>query len=124
MGAPGPTFEEGDEVSKSIMQPRGACECYNCGDTRNLEEHHIFYGRKNRKLSEHYGMKVRLCPRCHRFLKVGVHGGNRELDLRLKREAQAVFEAMHDHDCFMAVFGKNYLDKEPELSEEAGFQWI
>ena len=84
MGTDGTTFQEGDEMSKSVMEPHGAYECYNCGDTRNPEEHHIFYGQRNRKLSEHYGLKVHLCPGCHRNLKTGVHGGNRELDKRLK----------------------------------------
>ena len=52
-------------MSKSIMEPVGACECWNCGDTRNLEVHHIFYGIRARKKSEHYGLKVHLCPGCH-----------------------------------------------------------
>lgn len=126
MGADGAALQEGDEMSKSIMEPRGGYECYNCGDTRNIEEHHIFYGCRNRKLSEHYGLKVHLCPGCHRNLKTGVHGGNLELDKRLKAAAQELFEAKYGHDFFMRTFGKNYLDSrsKPEKTEENGFQWI
>ena len=46
------TFQKGDEggvMARSIMEPRGAYECYNCGDTRNLEEHHVFFGIKAKK---------------------------------------------------------------------------
>ena len=35
---------------KSIMEPRGAYECYNCGDTRNLEEHHILRNQEPQKI--------------------------------------------------------------------------
>lgn len=38
----------------------------------------------------------------------GVHF-NKELDTRLKHEAQAAFEKIHGHQKFMDVFGKNYL---------------
>lgn len=124
MGTDGTTFQEGDEMSKSVMEPHGAYECYNCGDTRNPEEHHIFYGQRNRKLSEHYGLKVHLCLGCHRNLKTGVHGGNRELDKRLKEEAQELFEAKYGHAFFMQTFGKNYLGDKPVKPEENGFQWI
>ncbi len=96
-------------MSKSIMEPRGAYECYNCGDTRNLEVHHIFMGNKHKKLSEHFGLKVHLCPGCHRNGKTGVHGGNVELDRKLKQDAQCIFETQYGHDLFMQTFGKNYL---------------
>lgn len=94
-------------MSRSIMEPRGTYECYNCQDTRNLEEHHIFYG-PNRKLSEHYGLKVHLCPACHRYSKTGVHGGNRELDLRLKEEAERIFERKYSREKFKENFGRFY----------------
>ena len=54
-------------MSKSIMQHEK--ECYICRKLvgagvplpgAGLEEHHIF-GAANRKLSEHYGLKVWLC---------------------------------------------------------------
>lgn len=107
------------------MEPRGVGVCYQCGDTRNLEEHHIFYGQNNRKRSEHYGLKVHLCPGCHRYAGTGVHGGNTELDRQLKQAAQQIFEALYSHETFMEEFGKNYLTKKQEpRAEKNGFQWL
>lgn len=99
-------------MSRSIMEPKYVFECYNCGDTRNLEEHHVFFGDKDHKASEHYGLKVHLCPGCHRWPKTGVHGDNTELDLRLKKEAQRIFEKKYGHRLFVEKFSKNYLDEE------------
>lgn len=106
------------------MEPRGAYECYICGDTRNLEEHHIFYGTKHRKLSEHYGLKVHLCPACHRYSRTGVHGGNQELGDRLKQQAQEAFERKFSHELFMDVFGRNYISEEEPAKTENGFIWL
>lgn len=101
-------------MSRSIMEPRYVFECYNCGDTRNLEEHHVIFG-KNKKLSEHYGLKVHLCPGCHRYAKTGVHGGNEELDSMLKKEAQRIFEKKYGHKKYMDVFDRNYLEEGEEF---------
>lgn len=38
-----------------------------CGAYGNTEEHHIFEG-SNRQMSEHYGLKVNVCRRCHTTL--------------------------------------------------------
>ncbi len=111
-------------MARSIMEPRGACECYNCGDTRNLEEHHIFYGTRNRKKSEHYGLKVHLCPGCHRYKKTGVHGGNAELDARLKKEAERIFEEKYSRELFREEFGRYYTEEtndEAKGQQENGF---
>lgn len=95
-------------MSKSIVEKNGAAECFVCGWTRDLETHHIFYGNPNRKKSEHYGLKVHLCARHHRSGK-GVHGGNREMDLKLKQLGQKLFEEKYNHEKFMEEFGKNWL---------------
>ena len=87
-------------MSKSIMEAPGTQECWNCGDTRNLEVHHVFYGTRARKKSEHYGLKVHLCPGCHRWMKTGIHGGNHELDIRLKQEAERLFESKYSRELF------------------------
>lgn len=94
-------------MSKSILEPKKVFECFSCGDTRNLEEHHVFFG-KNRKMSEHYGLKIHLCPACHRS-HLGIHGGNVELDQELKTFAQKTFEKKYSHELFMEKFGRNYL---------------
>ena len=91
---------------KSIIQKEK--ECYLCGTTTGLENHHCIHGSGWRKLADSYGLTVWLCSYHHRDSKQGVHG-NRELDLKLKRKAQEVFEEKHGHEKFMKIFGRNYL---------------
>lgn len=62
---------------KSIMEHGKADYCYLCGRMGYLEEHHIF-GGPNRKHSEALGLKVHLCPECHRDTRKGVHGSARD----------------------------------------------
>lgn len=95
---------------KSIIDCKSE-QCFNCGANRNvgLHEHHIFYG-PNRKNSEKYGLKVKLCYICHEDAKKGVHGLNKELRERLFRIGQEAFEREHTREEFMTIFGKNYLD--------------
>lgn len=81
--------------------------CIICG-RYGTEVHHIFFGVGNRKLSTEYGCVCGLCYDHHRG-KHGVHNGNRELDLRLKRMAQERFEETYQNVKFRSVFGKNYL---------------
>lgn len=80
--------------------------CYICGDT-NTEEHHVMFGTANRKISDKYGLTVRLCPLHHRG-NVSPHH-NRELDLILKEIAQTKFETKYSHEKWMELFGRNYL---------------
>lgn len=88
---------------KSILQKNK--ECYFCGRTTWLEEHHIF-GAVNRSLSEKYGLKVWLCHNCHNEPPNGVHH-NQENNLWLKRTGQKAFESLYDED-FLKIFGRNY----------------
>ena len=74
-----------------------------------VEDHHIFFGTANRRLSERYGMKVWLCPDHHRNGDYSPHR-NIEADKLLKQTAQRVFENAHSREDFMRIFGKNYLD--------------
>ena len=91
---------------KSVIQD--SKECYVCGTTYNLHDHHIYFGTSNRKQSEKYGMKVWLCQE-HHTGSTGVHF-NRDLDLHLKKLAQKQFEALYGvNTSFIGVFGKNYL---------------
>lgn len=91
---------------KSILQKEP--ECIVCRTTYDLHEHHVFFGTANRKQSEKYGLKVWLCHRHHNGSDAGVHF-NRELDLKLKRFAQAKFEETHTREEFRAIFGKSWL---------------
>ena len=103
-------------MSKSIMQRKDGT-CYLCkklyiGDwQQETEEHHVMFGTADRKLSEHYGLKVYLCLGHHRNSAETVHH-NKKMDLILKQDAQKAFEEIHSHEEWMEVFGKNYLDEE------------
>lgn len=96
---------------KSIMQTKR--RCYICGRTHSLDEHHIFGGNPNRKLSEKYGLKVWLCndftsTRCHKEVHEGEH--TKQLMDSLHREGQKAFEETHgNREDFMRIFGRNYL---------------
>jgi hypothetical protein len=73
-----------------------------------LEEHHAVMGTANRKISEHYGLKVYLCPGHHRLGPAAVH---RNLETRrfLERKAQEAFEKKYSHEKWMAEIGRNFL---------------
>lgn len=91
---------------KSIIQKEKRCiVCHN----PNTEEHHIFFGTANRKLSEKYGLKVYLCSKHHTGTR-GVHGKNgKELDTYLKQLAQSRFEEKESREKFRQIFGISYL---------------
>ena len=54
-------------MSKSIMY-RSKEECFICRKQTALEEHHVWHGTANRRLSDKDGLTVYLCPECHRRL--------------------------------------------------------
>lgn len=81
--------------------------CYICGRPAECV-HHIFAGTGRRKISEREGFIVPLCNECHNMSDRAVHF-NRELDLRLKREAQTVYEKSHTREEFIQLVGRNYL---------------
>lgn len=92
---------------KSIIQ-EDTNYCFWCG-LYGTEIHHCLYGKSNnRRLAERYGLTVGLCYNHHRG-KQGVHNGNKELDMELKKIAQKRFTQVFPEDDFLAVFGRNYL---------------
>lgn len=92
---------------KSILQNEK--RCYITGETKNLEEHHIF-GGANRRLSERYGLKVWLTHDWHNEMPFGAHFCE-ETALFLKRAGQTAFEKVHGtREEFVEIFGRNYLD--------------
>lgn len=115
---------------KSIMQDKSSRQCYLCAllhDDRvpkiGLEEHHIFGGMANRKLSEMYGLKVYLCPIHHRNGPEAVHRPDLNNNEKILQEAgqQAFMEwCIKATNCsrqqalikFRRIFGKNYLEEE------------
>lgn len=80
-------------MAKSIMQQDDSL-CYLCGANGTMDYlhwHHVF-GGANRKWSEKYGLKVRLCgQQCHENGPNAVHR-NKETRDRLREEAQRAFE--------------------------------
>lgn len=96
-------------MSKSILQKKK--ECYMCGKTQGLHDHHIYMG-KNREISEAYGFKVLLCVAHHTSGDYAVHGGKygKLLDDTLKKDCQKKFEENHSREEFVGLIGRNYLD--------------
>lgn len=77
-------------------------ECYLCGVMGNTHRHEPLRA-SNRQKSKELGLWMPLCPPCHRQ----VHA-NRKLELRLKQEAQKLYQNNYGDD-FLNRFGKNYL---------------
>ena len=93
---------------KSIVQENKYC--LTCGSIYNLHNHHIYFGVKNRKISDENGFTCWLCHRCHEGTN-GIHGKNgHKLDLELKRLCQKKFEETRTREEFICLIGKNYLD--------------
>lgn len=102
-------------MSKSIMQDKDRDRtCYLCRllegnytEYLHREEHHVMDG-PNRRHSEHYGIKVYLCPRHHQNSPDAVH--NNITNMRILQAAgQRAFEAKYSHEKWMEVFGRNFL---------------
>lgn len=93
---------------KSIITDKK--ECWVCGDTQHLHEHHIFFGTGKRQISEREGLKVWLCPKHHNFSKEAVHF-NPELDKELKILGETTWCEKNDKtpEDFIELMGKNYL---------------
>lgn len=97
-----------------------------------LEEHHVFFGRALRKLSEKYGMKVYLCIFHHRTWKEAVHKNSRNNKM-VQAYAQRMFEQKWPEKDFCSIFGKNYItdletaeieENQEESDTVAGFTLI
>lgn len=93
-------------MKNSIMQ-LDSTHCYLCGRNNCLETHHVF-GGYNRKKSEFYGLKVRLCHWCHNEPPNGAHF-NKEAMEYLHKKGQEAFELYYPEEDFTEIFGKNYL---------------
>lgn len=95
-------------MAKSIMQNEK--RCYVCGLYVTVEEHHIYFGTANRRISEQNGFKVYLCQEHHRGT-TGVHGKlGHVLDVKLKQECEKKYlNKGHSIEDFIGLIGKNYL---------------
>ncbi len=114
---------------KSILQNKEEGTCYLCilleqnySRRQIREEHHIFYSKCQRRLSEQYGLKVYLCLRHHREGNEAVHN-NRKIRRLLEAKGQQAFEALYGRERFLEIFGEDYLwDCESERKEPGGEQ--
>ena len=93
-------------MADSIMQ--STKECYITGDTQGLHKHHVYFGNPNRRISEENGFWCWLRYDWHNGSSYGVHF-NADLNNRLKRECQELFELNHTREDFISLIGKNYL---------------
>ena len=123
-------------MAKSIMHQKDG-SCYLCMQRNDdydchkiTEEHHAVFGTANRRLAEHYGLKVYLCKEHHTDGKFSVHK-NYKVARRLQQDAQKVFEAKYPNLSFRKIFGINYkTEDEPvatsqkEEPKEPGFRFI
>lgn len=93
-------------MAKSIMV-EDMEHCIFCG--RSAEEHHVFFGTSNRKISDKYGLVVPLCPEHHRNGADSPHK-NKTVRLVLECWAQTVYESqIGTRDDFRGDFGKSRL---------------
>lgn len=93
-------------MSKSILQEDDNI-CFLCGGWGACEWHHI-YGGANRKLSEKYGLKVRLHHNCHNEPPNGVHHNKQVMDF-LRETGQIAFNKAYPELDFIKIFGVNYI---------------
>lgn len=121
---------------KSIMHDKKSGTCYLCvllnGDhsRKTTQEHHVIFGKGNRKLSERYGLKVYLCI-AHHLHDGGPYAVHRNKDISdmLCMEAQKAFEKTYPNESFRAVFGCNYwagatFEPAKALNVTEGFKFI
>lgn len=99
--------------------------CYLCmmlhgDDSRKtvLQEHHVFRGTANRKLSEKYGLKVYLDIDHHLTGPEAVHM-NTKVAILLMQEGQKAFEKRYPDLDFLEIFGKNYLESDDRPRQQA-----
>lgn len=80
--------------------------CFICGTASHLQTHHCVHGY-HRRFADDNGLTVPLCVRCHH----NVHNGKTELDIQLKRIAQAAYEGTRQNgrEEWMEHIGRNYL---------------
>lgn len=109
------TKKKREKHGKCIMPEDQKGRCYICGSNRGIHRHHIFFGNKNKKWSERYGLTVHLCLKCHKESPTSVHKCQ-ETSLILEQMGQRAFERTYgDRKKFREIFGENYLEEENEF---------
>ena len=89
---------------ESIIPGDRKDRCYICGSHINIENHHIFFGSRNRDNSDWCGLTVHLCLEHHKEGRISAHK-YREVNDALKRIAQKAFEEkIGSREDFMRIF--------------------
>ena len=90
----------------SIIAHNTKGTCYLCGRHGRTDEHHIFGGTANRKLSEADGLKVYLCRTCHETAH-----SDYSVNVALKQIGEKTYLECHNKtvEDFIRRYGKNYL---------------
>lgn len=81
-------------------------KCFLCGRVGPTDEHHIFGGHANRKLSELDGLKINLCRTCH----TTAHS-DYKTNVALKKIGETAWLKAYRKQVedFIDRYGKNYL---------------
>lgn len=129
-------------MAKSIIQPGKIKECYLCrleaeeigyyGELTQygLHKHHFMFGTADRKKSEHYGLWTYMCNKRHHEHGPEAPHVNKEVNIRLRKIAQEIFEKKYSHELWMQEFGRNYLEDDQAATvldqgeKEPGFVYI
>jgi len=102
-----PSIKKKPKIKTPI--PTGSKQCACCGSTNQISIHHVFYGSCQRNLSSKYECVEWLCYECHQSCR-GIHGGNLELDLKLKRKHQLRLMETMSMEKFISIFRRNYVE--------------
>lgn len=103
----------------SILQDKEDKRCFLCmmlkGDrkVKPVEEHHIYFGERLRRISDQNGFTCNLCMEHHRTGRDAVHK-NHETALLLQKICQTEFEKTHTRKEFMSLTGENYIGVKAE----------
>ncbi len=83
-------------------------KCAMCGrsqrDDVTLTTHHVFHGRKYKKLSDKYGFVITLCWECHKRLH-----SSRVIDRMVQQTMQHEYEKTHSREEFVALMGRSWI---------------
>jgi hypothetical protein len=96
------------KIEKHVSFSKGECfRCKKCPPEVITTWHEPLMGRKYKRLSEKYGLRVPLCfPGCHEYAQ---EEPSQEYNRYLQKLMQRKFEREYPHLSFMSIFGRNYL---------------
>lgn len=84
--------------------------CFIC-NAPYAHTHEVFFGNPDARLSQDYGMTVRLCQYHHQDQRQGVHH-NRGFDLNLKWKYYEKFKKMYPNKVFEDIFKTGWMKDE------------